>query len=313
MKLRVLSVSLLLAATALSSCKGDAHLTTFELSPDAGSAAGYRPGTPITLRDGTPVTRPGGAPVTTPKIDRRGGGNTESATEVTRSISSPTSRGGSTNTLATTGTTSLAASPGSYHLTLPVSGTYTYAETVTPDDGGSPRTRDVRFFLDVQSQRTLKWQEVKADGSPASSDYYAERFTSGDLTLLVSAPGGKPCIWDPFAVSVLQSTIDGGTKTTSSTCNPAGKKFDNPPKLVSTVGFRRIRTVVIAGKSYKCVDVSRHRVLTVAGVKSTSDAVDTYAFDLGVRVATSDHTTTTKANSTSAATRDLALKSFVPK
>ena len=57
----------------LAACKGDPSTTTFVISPDAGSVAGYVGGTPVTLVDGTPVTLPDGSPVTTPELKDKDG------------------------------------------------------------------------------------------------------------------------------------------------------------------------------------------------------------------------------------------------
>ena len=65
-----LLVSVVVAAGMLAACKGDARLTTFVTSPDAGSVEGYVGGTPITLFDGTPVTLPDGSPMMAPSAIR---------------------------------------------------------------------------------------------------------------------------------------------------------------------------------------------------------------------------------------------------
>lgn len=318
-----LLLSVLVAAGMLAACKGDRTLTTFVTSPDAGSAAGYVGGTPITLIDGTPVTLVDGTPVTSPKLSNKKNSSSDSNNqtdtngdgEIDQSdVASPV--GGNTNsggngttvtTLPTTGTTSVTAKPNVNRLQIPKTGVYTFRESLVQDDGGSGYEDDVLYRYAGDGQKTVRIQRSDASGTVLAEDYYAETYDTDGLYLVDSALYGDPCAWSPKAASLPQSVIDGGKVTTKSSCSTT---INNQPatfELEVTIGFKRLKTIVFDGKDYLAIDVSRHRVLTHGNETITSDAIDTYAFALGIRVATSDHSISEDGKRVRASTRNLVL------
>ena len=153
-------------------------------------------------------------------------------------------------------------------LAMPKAGDYTFHDSVSG--------KNLRYALSVGGT-TVRLTETSTGAA------YDERHDPDGLWLVSSATSGGVCDWQPKVASLPQAVIDGGTVSTSSTCGPL--------TMTQTVTFKAFRTVTIDGVAQRCVDVTRHRVITGASTPLTADAVDTYAFALGVRVATDEHGT----------------------
>lgn len=286
-------VAALLLATALGACKGDRKLTTYTLAPDAGTAPGYAPGSPVTLADGTFVTLPDGTRVTTPTIpDDDESDRPRSSTTVT-------------TYLATTGTTTKTPAP-SDALGMPVDGIYTFRETIVRDDGSEGSDRDLGFTLSRRAPRAVRVTENNPDGTPKARTYYEEHHDDDGLWLATSAISGGECRWEPKSALLPRSVMNGGSTTTEARCR-AG---DTTLELTTTVSFKSMKDVVIGGRVYRSVEVTRTRLLTDGTSKVTSQAVDTYALELGLRVATSEHVTTQAEQNLTGHTRTLILVSL---
>lgn len=321
-----LLLSLVVAAGMLAACKGDARNSTWQYSKDAGTVEGYEGGTPITLLDGTPVTLVDGTPVTSPKVkDVKSGGTTKttkgddiSDSEVANPVggTTNTTRSGSgtgttDTTFKTTGTTIVVPVPNRYRLALPKTGVYGFRQTIIPDDGGSTNDDGVYYRYAGDGGQTVRIQSSDAQATSVAQDYFAETYTNEGLFLTDSALYGEPCVWSPRAISLPQSVIDGGPKVTSkSSCSTTVNNQPATFELEVTVAFKRLKTVRIGTKDYAAIDVTRHRVLKHAKETITSDAIDTYVFDLGIRVATSDHSTSEDGKSVRGGTRNLVLTSI---
>lgn len=291
-----------LAVLGLGACKGDAKLHIYTLAPDAGSVPGYKGGTPITLADGTSVTLPDGTKVTTPTIPK----NRTASSVGERETPSTTAKGattpGATTTstyLVTTGTTSRTAEPADT-FAFPKPGVYQFHDTVRPDDGSPGADKDSLFTYSSPAPNVVRVQ----DGN--SSGYYEERHDADGLWLITSQLSTGACRWDPKSALLPQKVIEGGSVSTTATCTAGGLAL----QLETRVAFKVIRDITIAGRSYRAIDVTRHRVLSDGESTITSDAVDTYAFELGIRVATSEHTTTQTDKAQSGLVRNLVLVSL---
>ncbi len=297
-------VAVLVAALAVSACKGPRKLTIYNLAPDAGSAPGYRGGTPITLADGSYVTQPNGTKVTSPTIpsDKR------SETTVTTSNDGSQPMPGTTTSstyLLTTGTTSREPVP-TDKLAFPAPGNYEFHQTITRDDGSRGSDGDTYFRLSAPAPDTVNVVEANADGSPRNGGGYQERYDADGLWLVGSSLTGGVCAWGPKSASLPRKVIDGGSVVTKSECDASGTTL----RLTTKVTFKVVRDVTIAGRTLRCIDVTRHRVLDDGESTITSDAVDTFSFDLGMRVATSEHTTTETTGGATGYTRNLVLVSL---
>ncbi len=300
---RRLAVLAVVAVTTigLGACKGDRKLTTYNLSHDAGYAAGYEGGTPITLADGTFVTLPDGTKVTTPKLSDTNGSDDETTTTI------DVGSGGATvpTYLVTTGTTTRQPSP-SDALAFPTPGVYQFHDAVTPDDGSPGVDHDTYFQLSATAERTIRVEETDQDGATKSKGAYEERHDDDGLWLVGSALTGGVCRWSPKSASLPRRVVEGGSVTTAATC----EANDVTLRLETKVSFKVIRDVTIAGRSFRALDVTRHRVLTDGTSTITSDAVDTYAFALGMRVALSEHTSNETDTGITGFTRNLVLQSL---
>jgi hypothetical protein len=293
-----------LAVSALSACKGDEKLTSYTLAPDAGTAPGYEPGTPVTLADGTFVTLPDGTKVTTPTIpaNRERRTTTSEAGAAPGATAAPTTN---TTYLATTGTTTKKPAP-TDALGIPANGVYTFHETLVRDDGSEGADRDLGFTYSRSAPTVVRVTENNPDGAPRTGSYYEERHDDDGLWLATSAVSDGVCRWEPKSALLSRAVIEGGSTTTEASC----KAGETTLRLTTTVAFRSVRQVTIGGKEYRCIDVTRNRVLTDGTTKITSQAVDTYSFELGMRVATSEHATTEAEESVTGYTRTLILVSL---
>lgn len=202
--------------------------------------------------------------------------------------------------LATTGTTSRAARP-TDALALPAPGDYRFRETITQDDGSPGRDGQVAFTVSSPAAQTVRVQQP----GPAQS-YYEERHDDDGLWLTASALEFGVCRWSPKSASLPRSVIAGGTVTTTSTCEVDGLAL----RLETRVEFKAIRDVVIAGRTYRGIDVARRRELRNAESTIRSQAIDTYVFALGLRVATAEHSVTTDDQGSRGTTRNLVLVSL---
>ncbi len=209
-----------------------------------------------------------------------------------------------TTLLATTGTTTKTAAPSDV-VRFPTAGAYKFQDTVTPDDGSRGSDRVTYFSLTSPSTKVVRVQESDAQGVPQSSAFYEERHDGDGLWLTASSLASGVCEWQPKSASLPRRVITGGTSKTDSSC----KAGDVTLQLTTTVKFKAIRDVTIAGRTLRCVDVTRHRVLSDGTTSITSDAVDTFSFSLGMRVATSEHASTEKDGRASGFTRNLVLVS----
>jgi hypothetical protein len=254
-KTRLAAASVLIAA-ALASCKsGSDKVATFG---------------PSTTRstDTTEVTLPGAASSTS-----RSGIN-----KTTTSLNPAT-------LVKETGTTALSTKPNTDHLAMPRPGRYAYRDTVS--GGNHPGESDMHFDISVNGQVVrVQQSQVLTNGG---ATYYEETHRSDGLFLTNSVIAGNSCAWSPPAASLPQAVIDGGTASTKSVCSV---KLGAPTynfNLAIDLAFKRLRTVSIGGKEYRCIDITRRRVFTNSEGTETVDATDTYAFALGLRIATDEH------------------------
>ena len=310
-------VAVLSAAATLAACKGDAKTTSFVFSPDAGAVPGYLGGTPVTLTDGTPVTLKNGSPVTTPVLKDKNG-NPITTVKGNAAGSSTTVAGGgggggpsTTSFVQPTGTTVVSSKPNEYTLVFPKQGVYGFHEHVASDDGANPKDSDVFYNLTSPDQHVqIKWQKWTADNTAAEAEYYTESHDSDGLWLVESAlVGGGKCGWSPKSAELPKSIVDKiGTKaSTDSACTATLNGKDTSFNVHTDVQSIDIEQLLIGGKAYDCIKIERNRVLTSGSTKFTTTAHDWYAFDLGMRVKVSDHTTIETPQGTSAAVRDLTL------
>lgn len=184
-----------------------------------------------------------------------------------------------------TGTTALSTKPNTDHLSLPRPGSYAYRDTVS--GGNHPGESDTHFDISVNGQvvRVQQSQVLTTGGAT----YYEETHRGDGLFLTNSVIASNNCAWSPPAASLPQAVVDGGTASTKSACsvNIGGTPYNFD--LAIDLAFKRLRTVSIAGKEYRCIDVTRRRVFTNSEGTETVDATDTYAFALGLRIATDEH------------------------
>ncbi len=336
-KLRLIA-AVLVGAALLAACKGDSRTTTFVLGPDAGTAEGYVGGTPITLVDGTPVTLPNGTPVTSPEVKVKGGSSRTTragSTGGTTGSGSSGTGGGSTGTgggstgfgpggsggdngtgfVQPTGTTVVTSKPNVYKLAKPKTGVYGFRQVITPDDGSPKETSDIFFNLtSPDANKLIRWQQSDASGAPTVSSFYEESHDSNGLFLTMSTidtPDNK-CNWSPKSAELPQSVIDkiGEEVTTESECTVILNGEEEGFVLKTEIISKSIEQLSIGGKVYDCIKVERNRVLQTNGAKETSTAHDWYAFELGIRIKTSDHVTRETTQGITAGTRDLTLSSI---
>ncbi|MEY2397148.1 MAG: hypothetical protein QOJ00_322 [Actinomycetota bacterium] len=221
--------------------------------------------------------------------------HTSADTSTTLSTDAASASGGATSTTASGGapatvagatdTTAITTKPDTDHLALPKPGDYTFRDSKSAGEGAGDR--DTHFNLSVRGQVVRVQQTEIASTGPAS--YYEETHRREGLYLTNTVISGNSCAWFPSAASLPQSVIDGGKDTTKSTCSAQIGDTTYHFSLEINLAFKQLRTVVIAGTAYRCIDVTRHRVFTNADGSETVDATDTYAFKLGVRVATDEH------------------------
>ncbi|MEY2468997.1 MAG: hypothetical protein QOF21_1695 [Actinomycetota bacterium] len=214
-----------------------------------------------------------------------------------------------------TGTTVVTSKPNTFKLAFPKQGVYGFRETKTPDDGGTPKTRDLFYRLASPDQNTrIRWQEADAGGTPSSSEYYEETHLTDGLWLIGSTitTEDNRCNWSPKSAELPQSIVDkiGQKVTTDSSCtaviNGKSAEFD----LHTEVTSLRLEDLLIGGKKYTSIVVERNRVLTVGDARQTNTAHDWYVFELGIRVKTSDHLVATNGTETRGEVRDLVISSL---
>jgi len=247
----------------------------------------------VTLSDGAVVTLPNGAPVTTPKVKDAKPGLPSATTSTTGGY------------VQTGGPISLTAPKDPPALAFPVLGKYSFRETITPDDGGAPSTSDLEFTLSSpDAHEQVRWQEASA------SDSYIESHSDGGLWLTQSTlTGADACDWKPRSPELPKAVIDkiGASVTTDSACTTKLNGEDAEFSLHATVKSIDYEDLVIGGTTYKCIKVSRDRVLTQGSTKLTSTTHEWYAFDLGIRVKVLDHTVSRNDKEERAQSRDLVL------
>ena len=250
-------------AAALASCKGgDGKVSTFGSSTTRSTT---------TTTEATDATTPDGSPVTVP-------GATTTIKKTSTSLPPAT-------LVKETGTTAVSTKPNTDHLALPKSGAYTFRDSVT--GGSHPDESDRHFDISVNGQVVRMQQTQVASSGPAS--YYEETHRADGLFLTNSVISGSSCVWSPAAASLPQVVIDGGSLSTKSKCSAKVGATTYNFDLAIDVSFKRLRTVVIGGTEHRCIDITRRRVFTNAEGTETVDATDTYAFDLGIRIATDEH------------------------
>jgi hypothetical protein len=263
------------------------------LSPDAGAAPGYKPNTQITLADGAVVTLPDGAPVTTPEVK----GATPGAAASTTSTSA--------GYVQTGGPVSFNAPADPPALAFPKLGTYSFRETITPDDGGASSTEAVDFALTSPDQHVqVRWQQADA------SDSYIETHADGGLWLTASTlTGADACDWSPRSPELPKAVIAkvGASVTAESTCTTKLNGEDAEFKLKATVKSIDYEDLIIGGTTYRCIKVARDRELTQGATKLISTTHEWYAFDLGIRVKLLDHTVSRNDQEERSQSRDLVL------
>lgn len=199
---------------------------------------------------------------------------------------------------------------------IPKLGPYQYHERVQPQTG-EPSERAVRYELSAVKGKAgvIRWDEADpASGAVRNTgDHYEEIHDRDGLYLLASIVLGKDeCRWSPRSALLPRAVIQGGEIETRSTCTVPIDGKPTQLTLVTTLKFLRTHDFTVAGASRPSIDVDRVRVLSgdVGGPFTiTSRAVDTYAFDLGVRVRTEDHSTTETGGRSAETTRVLTLTS----
>ena len=208
--------------------------------------------------------------------------------------------------------TSVAAIP----FPAPKPGAYRYHERIQPQSG-DPSERTVRYEISAVKGRTgvVRWDETDpvTGAGREKGDHYEEIHDRDGLYLLASIVLGRDeCRWSPRSALLPRVVIQGGETETRSTCTvPIDGKPTNLT-LVTHLKFLRTHDYNVAGKTRPAIDVDRVRSLSgdVNGAFTiTSRAVDTYAFDLGVRVKTEDHSTTESGGRRQESTRVLTLTS----
>jgi hypothetical protein len=189
-------------------------------------------------------------------------------------------------------------------LGFPRAGTYAFHDRITPDDGSAKTDKDTYFTLSTNGT-AVRVRESDKTGSTRSAAFYDERHDDDGLWLVASATSGGTCEWKPKVASLPLRVVEGGSVTTTSTCATDATTLT----MTTTVTFKALRTVAVNGQALRCIDVTRHRVLSDPSATVTSDATDTFSFALGIRIGTVEHTVTKAANATTGFTRNLVLVS----
>lgn len=275
---------LALAVGATGACKGDG-------GTNADGRVNVTSTTTSLSSASTSAPKSGGASSVTSKVSAGGQG-------------SPTT-GASTNIGGPP--TNLAAVP----FRVPTPGTYQYHERVQPASG-DPSERAVRYQVAAVKGKTgfIRWDEIDPSSGAVKQegDHYEESHDREGLYLLASIVLGKDeCRWSPRSVLLPRAVIEGGAAETKSTCTVLIEGKPTPLTLVTSLKFLRTHDYTVAGASRPSIDVSRMRVLSGDAFAITSRGVDTYAFDLGVRVRTEDHSTTESGGRSQESTRVLTL------
>lgn len=208
-----------------------------------------------------------------------------------------------TTALASTGTTSVTPSPDD-ELARPKAGTYGFRETITAGNN-KPSARDTFTTLRV-TDRVVRVQETDSVGAAKTEAFYDERHDADGLWLVTSAVGDGTCTWTPKSAALPTKAIEGGSVSTTSTCKTPEANL----RLETTIAFKTVRNVTVAGRTLRCIDVTRRRELKDPTATITSEAVDTYAFELGMRIATAERTTTATPTGSTSHTRNLVLVSL---
>jgi hypothetical protein len=270
-------------AAALASCKSGDKLSNLGTAPSRSTTT--TTSTTIanggTAADGSPLTSSAGGTTTIPKT----------ATTLTPA-----------NLVKETGTTAVTTKPNTDHLALPKAGDYTFRDTKTDSNGTD--AEDAQYAITVEGQ-TVRTE--RSGLSAAGRSYFEETHRADGLFLTRSVLSGGSCAWSPAAASLPQSVIDGGNASTDSTCSTKIGTASYTFKLSVDLSFKRLRTVVIGGTEYRCIDITRHRVLTNDDGTETVDAVDTYAFKLGLRIEVSEQVVAKSGDKTSTHTHKAIL------
>jgi len=209
--------------------------------------------------------------------------------------------------------TSLASIP----FRVPAPGAYQYHERVQPQSG-DPSERTVRYEVSTVKRRpgVIRWDEADPTTGTVgkTGDHFEEVHDRDGLFLLASILAGTDeCRWSPRSVLLPRTVIEGGEIETTSTCTVPIQNKLTQLTLRTKLAFLRTHDITVAGATRPAIDVSRLRVLSGesdGAFTVTSQAVDTFAFDLGVRVRTEDHSSNKRAGKPAAeSTRILTLTS----
>ncbi|HVE93530.1 MAG TPA: hypothetical protein VNB24_01325 [Acidimicrobiales bacterium] len=162
---------------------------------------------------------------------------------------------------------------------------------------GDPAERTVRYLLSAVKRKpgVIRWDEADPTTGAVgkAGDHYEEIHDRDGLFLVASIVAGTDeCRWSPRSVLLPRAVIEGGELETTSTCTVPIDGKPTALTLTTKLKFLRTHDFTVAGAVRPAIDVSRVRVLSgdsEGPFTITSRAVDTYAFDLGVRVRTEDH------------------------
>lgn len=252
-----------LVAVSAPACRGDSR-STDGLKAGAGTTGASTVAKSVDVADGVTTTQPAGARAPTTGAGANVGGPP----------------------------TSLPAIP----FRVPATGTYQYHERVQPQSG-DPSERTVRYELSAVKRKpgVIRWDEADPVTGQVgkAGDHFEEIHDREGLFLLASIVGGTDeCRWSPRSVLLPRAVIQGGEIETTSTCTVPIEGTPTELTLTTKLKFLRTHDLAVAGATRPAIDVSRVRVLSgdsKGPFTITSRAVDTFAFDLGVRVRTEDH------------------------
>ena len=265
-------VATLLIAIVLTSCKSGGKTATFDAAQANTTTSATIVENGGTTVDGEPIIDDGDISIDGSSPVAKPVGGTTSVLPKTATTLRPA------DLVKPTGTTVVETTPGTDSLSMPKAGRYVFRDTTT----GPDHEADFHYDISVNGPVVRLQQSELATTGPGS--YYEETHTGDGLFLTNSVITGGSCMWSPPAASLPQSVIDGGTASTVSHCATKVGGKDYAFDLTVDLAFKRIRTVSINGTEYRCVDVTRRRVLKAGTLTETVDATDTYAFKLGLRI-----------------------------